>query len=39
MLSFLQMLEQRYGGTRNYLMNYAGLSADDLDIIHRNITS
>lgn len=37
MFAFLQMLQEKYGGVRQYLKQYLDLSDVDIDVIRRNI--
>jgi hypothetical protein len=37
MIAFLSLLEDKYQGVEMYLRNYAGLSDDDIGLVHDNI--
>ena len=37
MISFLRLLEEKYGGVEEYLRQYVSLTDDDISTIRRNI--
>ena len=37
MLAFLDLLREKYGGAENYVQEYCGLSAEDVQIVKRNL--
>jgi len=39
MTAFLSLLQEKYGGVKEYVKHYLGLSEDDIDIIQKNLVS
>ena len=39
MKAFLELLEQKYGGVGEYVMDYCGLSVDDVSRIQANLVA
>ena len=37
MYAFLDLLRDKYGGAEGYVQKYCGMSADDVEVIRRNL--